>query len=313
MINRILLLLLVFPLAIIPAFGFCGTEYDHQKDIVYGYKDGMALVMDVYSPKGGNNKAGVIVIMAGGMTSKPAWSHNVGNRTDVQTLLAEGYVVFAAAHSSQPKYTTDESRWDIPRAVRFIRHNAIRLGIDPDRIGIMGYSSGGHDCLMVATSPPPENPDSDDPVEQESSKVQVAVAYYPSTDLLNFGQNNVSILDHFNSLGYSQNAAFDFHRWDDKSKRFERIIDPESQIEYYRRNSPITFVSEDDPPILLIHGDKDKLVPIQQSELITDKLDAMNVPNKLLVMEGEGHGWKDPQKDELKEVVEWFRKYLNPE
>lgn len=293
-----------------PTIGNCITEYDHLKDIVYGYKDGMALVMDVYSPKGELNKAGVIVIMAGGMTSSPTWSHNVGNRADVQNLLKAGYIVFATAHSSQPKYTADEIRSDIPRAVRFIRYNAKEFGIDPNRIGVMGYSSGGHVSLMTAFSPPPANLESEDPVDRESSKVQAVVAYYPSIDLINFGGDNKTILEYFKSVGYNLDAAFDFHEWDNKLNRFERIVDSETQIEFYRRNSPLTFASQDDPPVLLIHGNKDQLVPIQQSEILAARLKEIGVQHKLIVMEGQGHGWKNPLENELKQVLDWLGQYL---
>lgn len=301
---------LVLSILFIPSLSFCNVEFNHQKDVVYGYKDGMALVMDIYSPREGSNKAGIILVVAGGMTSSPLWSHDVGSRAEVQNLLEAGYVVFAAAHSSQPKYTADESSTDIPRAVRFIRHNSKRFGIDPDRIGILGASSGGHVSLMTATAPPPENLESDDPVDNESSIVNAVVAYYPSSDLLNFGKENTTILEHFHSVGYNLDAAFDFHRWDNESLRFERIENPETIREYYNKNSPINYVSDDDPPTLIIHGSEDKLVPIQQSEIIIDKLKESGVPCKLLIMEGKGHGWNTPLENEYSEVIDWFNLYL---
>jgi acetyl esterase/lipase len=297
-------------IALIPAIGNCITEYNHQKDIVYGYKDGMALVMDVFSPKGELNKASIIIIMAGGLSSSPTWSHVVGDRADVQNLLGDGYIVFAAAHSSQPKYTADESKADIPRAVRFIRHNAKEFGIDPNKIGILGYSSGGHVSLMTSFAPPQEDINSEDPIERESSKIQAVVAYYPSTDLVNFGTENKTILEHFKSIGYNLDAAFDFHQWDSTLNRFERVTDPRLLIEFYRRNSPLTFASQDDPPVLLFHGNKDELVPIQQSEILSARLKEIGIQHKLLVMEGQGHGWKNPLENELEQVLDWFGKYL---
>lgn len=285
---------------------FDSDKFDYQRDVVYGYRDGMALVMDVFSPKAGSNKAGIILVMAGGMRSSPLWSHGAGNRADVQNLLNAGYTVFATAHSSQPKYTADEIRTDIPRAVRFIRYNSEKFGINPSQIGILGYSSGGHVSLMAATAPFPEAPESDDPIEQESSKVQAAVVYYPSTDLLNFGKMNTTILEHFHSVGYNLDAAFDFHRWHNESNRFERVDDPDAIIEYYKRNSPINFVSNDDPPILIIHGSDDRLVPIQQSKIMIEKLKDHGVSSKLLVMPGKGHGWDSPLEHEYEEVVAWF-------
>jgi len=301
---------LALSILFISSLSLCNVEFNHQKDVVYGYKDGMALVMDIYSPREGSNKAGIILIMSAGMNSSPLWSHDVGTHADVQNLLEAGYVVFATAHSSQPKYTADESSTDIPRAVRFIRYNSKKFDIDPDRIGILGYSSGGHISLMTATAPPPRKPESADPIDKESSIVQAVVAYFPSSDLLNFGQTNTTILEHFNSVGYNLNAAFDFHKWDDKSNRLERIENPETIQEYYKRNSAISFVSKDDPPILIFHGSEDKLVPIQQSEIIIDKLKEYGVPCKLLKIEGKGHGWETPLENEFSEVIKWFNQFL---
>jgi acetyl esterase/lipase len=309
-IITLLKLTLVFSFAIIPINGFCQVDYDHQQDIVYGYKDGLAMVMDVYTPEEGTNKAGIIIVMAGGMTSSPVWSHYAGDRSDVKKFLESGYTVFATAHSSQPKYNVDEIRGDVQRAIRFIRYNAERFGIIPSKLGIIGYSSGAQITLMAATSDPQKFDESGDPIDLESSKVNAVVAYYPGTDMLNFGKANTTILDHFHSLNYNLDAAFDFHQWNNESNRFERINDSDSKIKYYSKNSPVNHVTEDDPPILLIHGDQDKLVPIQQSELMANQLKVVGVNHKFLVMKGQGHGWKTPLKNEMEDVLGWFNKYL---
>jgi acetyl esterase/lipase len=274
----------------ISSLSYSQVEFIHNQDVVYGYKDGMALVMDVYSPKEGTNKAGIIMVISGGMYSSPIMSNDSGSRSEVQNLLQAGYVVFAAAYSSQPKYSADENRTDIQRAVRFIRYNSKQFGIDQNRIGIFGYSSGGHISLMTALPPSSGNPKSNDPIDKESSTLQAVVSYYPSTDLLNFGQDNTTLVEHFRSVGYNINAAFDFHKWDNETGRFERIENPDTLREYFKRNSPVNYVADDNPPVLIIHGSADNLVPIQQSELIIDKFKKHGVPCKLLVMPGKEHG-----------------------
>ncbi|MCX2718123.1 alpha/beta hydrolase family protein [Lentiprolixibacter aurantiacus] len=283
----------------------------HQQDVIYGYRDGMALVMDIYYPGDNTSKSGIIVLMCGGMNSSPLWSHQAGERPDIQHLLEEGFVVFATALSSQPKYTTDESSSDIPRAVRFIRYNAVRLGVHPDRIGVMGYSSGAHVALMAGLASPPPNPEAKDPVDRISSKVQAVVAYSPSTDLLNFGKTNTSIIDHFSSFGYYLVAPFDYHEWNPESYRFERVEEPQKLREYFEKNSPVSFVSADDPPVLLIHGEQDKLVPIQQSEILVKLLKEAEVTHELHEIKGRGHGLAPQSKEESLKALEWFKKYLN--
>jgi acetyl esterase/lipase len=294
----------------IHSLSFCQNEFIHQQDIIYGYKDGMALVMDVYSPKEKTNNACIIMVSSAGMNSSPIMSHMAGESPDVQNLLKAGYVIFAVAHSSQPKYVANENSTDIQRAVRFIRYNANRFGIDQNRIGIIGYSSGGHMSLMTALPPAQVDPKSTDPVDKESSSVQAVVVYFTSTDLLNFGKSNTTLTEHFRSIGYNMDAAFDFHKWDDQTKRYERITNPDSLKECFRKNSPINYVSSNNPPILIFHGSADNLVPIQQSKIFIEKLEKYGIPCKLIVMPGQGHSWPEPLENELPEVTGWFNKYL---
>jgi acetyl esterase/lipase len=284
-------------------------DFEHQQDVVYGYKDGMGLLMDVFIPKD-HNGAGIIRIMAGGLTSSPTWSHQAASDASVQNLLKAGYIVFAVAHSSQPKYTIDDILPDVPRAVRFIRYHSERFGITPDRIGITGLSSAGHIALMTATYPPVASSEAQDPIDRESSQVQVVVAYFPGADILNFGTDHTTILEHFHSQGFKADAAFDFHQWNDNTNRYERVIEIEKVRAFYRKNSSTTHVSASTPPILLFHGDKDKLVPIQQSKLLIASLVKMGVPHKLIVAEGEGHGWESPLENEFAETLAWFGQYL---
>jgi acetyl esterase/lipase len=307
---RMLWIAIACSLAFLHPTGARAFQADHQTDVVYGYKDGMALVMDVFTPEVGQNAGGIILVVAGGMRSSPMASHRAGDGPDVQNLLNGGYTVFAVAHSSTPRYTMDDIRGDLPRAVRFIRHHADRFGVDPQRLGIMGYSSGGHVSLFTAAAPPSADPESTDPVDRESSRVQAVVAYYPSVDLLNFGKPNTTILEHFLSLGRAGSSApFDFHRWDPETTRFERVDDPEAIDEIFRQNSPLTHTSSDHPPTLLFHGDQDELVPIQQSELLAQRFRDLGVPHKLIVARGEGHGWRPVDAYEA-EVRQWFDQYL---
>jgi acetyl esterase/lipase len=293
------------------------VKWNQQHDVVYGYKHGMALVMDVFTPSENRNGAGVVRIMCGGMVSSPSWSHRVtDDRPEVRSLLDAGYVVFAVAHSCQPKYTIDEIFPDITRAVRFIRHNAVRFDIDPQRIGIMGASCGGHLSLLVATGAPAALAEGTDPVDQESSRVQAAVAYYPGTDNLNFGRENVTIAEHFRLHGEESGAAtFDFHRWDEDAKRFERITDPDVIRELFRQTSPIYHVDAATAPVLLLHGDEDTLVPLQQSEVFVARLREAGVLHRLFLVPGVGHGysngWEKPMPGEIAAILDWFNQHLS--
>jgi acetyl esterase/lipase len=286
------------------------AQFDHQQDIVYGYKDGMALVLDAYIPDGNKNGASVICVMSGGMRSGPYMSHYAFYDPVIEGLIESGFVVFAVAHGSQPRYTIEEIRKDISRSVRFIRHNADNYEIDSQKIGIMGRSSGAQLALMASLGPLSPDPVSWDTIEHESSLLQAVVAYYPGTDLNNFGKENITILEHFQSIGLLIDAAFDFHQWDTLTNRFERIEDPELIRQIYAENSPLTHVSEDDPPVLLYHGDADNAVPIQQSELLVTQLKKVGVKHKLIIAKDKGHGWEDPLEDELLNIISWYNIHL---
>ena len=277
--------------------------YDRKEDVVYGRKYGSALTMDVFTPRANANGAAVIWAVSGGWYS----GHEGINTGFLDELLRRGYTVFAVVHGSQPKYTIPEILEDMHRAVRFIRHHANDYHIDPDRIGISGGSAGGHLSLMQGTAGSAGNSSAKDPIDRESSRVQAVGCFFPPTDFLNYGKPGeialgCGILKDFK-------APFDFHEYDPARKAFVPITDVGKIIEIGRQISPITHVSPDDPPTLIIHGDRDFLVPIQQAEIIVNKLKAAGVEAKLVVKKGEAHGWKDWHKD-MTIIADWFDGHL---
>jgi acetyl esterase/lipase len=227
----------------------------------------------------------------------------------LEELLRRGYTVFAVVHGSQPKYTIPEILPDMHRAVRFIRHHAKDYRIDPDRIGISGGSAGGHLSMMQATAGTVGDSSAKDPVDRESSRVQAVGCFFPPTDFLNYGKPAEIALGCGTLKDFK--APFDFHEFDPARKAFMPITDVGKILEIGRQISPITHVSADDPPALIIHGDRDFLVPIQQAEVIIDKLKSAGVEAKLVVKKGEGHGWKDWHKD-MAIIADWFDAHLKP-
>src|SRR5205823_6668561 len=138
--------LLVLGLVLASSAPFCRADdpsSTRKEDVVYGRKNGMALTMDVFTPKDPNGAA-VVVAVSGGWYS----DHAMINPASYAELLRRGYTVFAVCHGSQPRFTIPEAVADMNRAVRFIRTHAEDYKIDPDRIGITGGSAGGHLSLM---------------------------------------------------------------------------------------------------------------------------------------------------------------------
>jgi acetyl esterase/lipase len=279
------------------------------RDVIYGRKYGMALTLDVFTPKENPNGAAVVWVVSGGWVSAHA-SAEPGPFSPINELVKRGYTVFAVVHGSQPKFTIPEILQDMHRAVRYIRSHAADYKIDPERIGITGGSAGGHLSLMQGTAPDKGNPSAQDPVERVSSRVQAVACFFPPTDFLNYGKPGENALGR--GILKDFKAPFAFQEQDSKGGRFGAFVpitDETKVLEIGRQISPITHVTKDDAPTLIIHGDKDVLVPIQQAEIIVTKLKEVGVPAELVVKKGAGHGWADIGKD-MPTIAEWFDQHL---
>ena len=273
-----------------------------MRDVIYGRKFGLAMTMDVFTPKNANGY-GVIAVTSGGWFSRA----DMIQPAMYVGLLNRGYTVFAVVHGSQPKFTVLEILDDMHRAVRFIRYNAKKYGINPDHLGITGISAGGHLSLMQGTTGDKGNPKAKDPVDRVSSQVQAVACFVPPTDFLNFGKKGNELIDR--QLQPPFTAAVDYHEFDVKAARFVPITDKKKLREIARRISPITHVQASSAPTLILHGEKDPLVPLQQSESIIAKYKEAGVPAKLIVRKDAGHTWVTMFLD-MELVADWFDTHL---
>ncbi len=281
-----------------------GPTFDRKEDVIYGRKYGTALTMDVFTPKAGANGAAIVLVVSGGFFS----SHEAINPAFARPLVARGYTVFAVVHGSQPRYTVPEIVQDMNRAVRFIRHHAKEYGVDPGRIGVTGASAGGHLSLMLGAAGTGGDQGARDPVDRESSRVQAVACFFPATDLLNYGAPGRALI-RADQHGKVFRPAFDYHEADKDSNLSVAIADESRLREITREISPITHVTPDDPPTLILHGDKDALVPLQQSQAMVERLKAAGVEAKLVVKPGAGHGWATMVGD-VDLLADWFDGHL---
>jgi len=277
------------------------TKYKIEEDIVFGNKDGLALTLDVLTPEEKAKGIGIVLISSGGWKSSKSNipGHDENRRVKehwVQGLLQGGYTVFIVRHGSAPRYFVPEMVEDVRRSVRFIRMNAKRFGIDPDHIAITSGSSGGHLSLMVGTTGDDGKADAEDPVDRVSSRTQAVVAWFPPTDLINWGKP-----DGYHSINKMRPGML--------PGLFGTVTDMEAQL---KSISPIYFVSKDDPPLLLIHGDKDLTVPVQQSKIMKDKYDENGLPVELIIHEGGGHTYWPGIMEEYPNVWKFLDGHLAP-
>jgi len=247
--------------------------------VVYGYKDdGLALMLDVYRSARPNG-AGVIAIVSGQWQSSVELAQVFAQASP--PLNEKGFTVFVVRHGSRPRYPLSSVVADMRRSVRFIRQHAREYGVDPNRIGVFGNSSGGHLALLLGTTGDSGNPSASDPVLRESSRVAAVVANYPPTDLA---------------------------RWATQQPVFKFTKAEAAQF------SPMRFVSPGSAPSLIVHGDADTAVPIEQGETMYAALTKAGVPASFIRMEGAGHGFEGAAPADLERaysaLMQWFEQHL---
>jgi acetyl esterase/lipase len=273
------------------------------QDVIYGRKDGVALTMDVFKPAEPNGAA-IIEIVSGGYFS----SHAAISEPIIDTFLKRGYTVFCVVHGSQPRYQVPEIFQDIQRASRFIHHHAKEYGIDPKRIGVTGASAGGNLSLLLATAGTTGDPKAADPVDGETSRVQAVACFFPPTDFLNYGGPGIERI-RGTDFDPRFRPSFDHREKDPQTSLFERVTDTNKLKEISRGISPIYAVTKESPPTLIMHGDQDTLVPLQQAQTMVDKLKAAGVPAELIVKKGGSHGWPGIIAD-VDKFADWFDRHL---
>lgn len=291
-------LLLALPLAIRGQSppGEDGTTFEATADVVYGHKAGMALTFDVLQPRQSPNGAGILYMVSGGWFSR--WSPPAQTAERFDELLSRGFTVFAVRHGSSPRFNVPEAHADVDRALRYIRLHADEWGVDPERLGVFGGSAGGHLSLMLGLAPDHRGPaagggardpealvtaaEGDDRIAGGDDHVAAVVAYYPPVDLRPLVGPN----ERFPALDFRESMAGAI--------------------------SPIRFVSPDDPPTLLIHGDADELVPISNSEILYEALQEDGVTSDFITIPGGDHGFRNPEHRARAEaaMVDWFVQHL---
>lgn len=279
--------------------GLAESQARIEKNVVVGTYSGLALLMDVHRPTRPNGY-GVVYIAGSG------WARPLGYDAEllserqlsgyVTRLVEAGYTVFTLNHRAIPRFQFPGPLEDVQRAVRFIRHRARDYQVDPERIGAVGGSSGGHLVLLLGALDGRGDPTASDPVDRESAKVQTVVARAAPADLGRIKTHESSqllpvLLGAF-SLGDAQST---------ESAR-------------YRQASPINFVTSDDPPVLFLHGDADDTIPFEQAELMSAALKSAGVPTTVIRVPGGGHGPDFPgatsPPNYLGAMVDWFARYL---
>jgi len=264
-------------------------------DVQYCTGGGQPLLMDVFLPKHRNRTPtpAVLWIHGGG------WERGDKNGSSGAEMLAkEGFVTASLFYRLSGDWPFPADIEDCKCAIRYLRANAAKYGIDPDRIGVAGASAGGQLAELVATAPSSAGLEGTGGWQNVSSKVVAAAAYYGASDF---------------TVGAMQ---FQHHTGKVVSKLFRGT--EKEKPELYRQASPIVYVSKESPPLLLAHGEEDELVPFDQSVKMVGAYRKLGVPVEFIPVKNAGHDFAQagtspvsPSVEEIhRKTIAFFQLYL---
>lgn len=239
-----------------------------ETDIVYATVGGVDLMLDVYYPNTWDAPAPLAVYVHGGGWTGGDKSSGAG-MVDKDELLARGYVVAAVNYRLAPQHRWPAQIEDVKAAIRYLRANAARFGADPARIGAWGGSAGGHLVAMLGTADAAAGYDGSGDNLEQSSRVAAVVDLFGPADWTAADWGLARSLTAWQVFGATSPA------------------DP-----VLVAASPVTWVTPDDPPFLILHGDRDETVPLSQSVTLDARLRAAGVPSTLVVVRNAGHGFR---------------------
>jgi acetyl esterase/lipase len=258
------------------------------QEIVYTKAGATELKLDLLAPTSGEGPFPAIFVIHGG-----AW--RAGSKSDVRPIMPEfvrhGYVAVSPQYRFCPKDTFPAQVHDVKAAVRWIKANAKKYRIDPDRIGAIGFSAGGHLALMLGVTAPVDGLEGDTGKDSAGidSRVKAVVNYFGPTDL----------------------AAKDIPEISKPLVKDFLGGTAEEKPEEARKASPLTYVSKDDAPVLTFQGTKDPLVPFTQAVKLADAMSAASVPGRVELLVGASHGWGGAEMERTKsETFSFFECYL---
>jgi acetyl esterase/lipase len=269
-----------------------------DRDVVYAVRGGHELTLDIAYPEQKHEPVPAIVHIHGG-----AWRAGNKNSRHALKYARRGWVGVSISYRLSGVARFPAGVHDCKCAIRWIRAHAAEYGIDPNRIGVHGTSAGGHLVALLGTSHGDNYLEGAGEYAEFSSSVQAVVDHFGPTDFLRM--NDVP-------------GAMDHDAADSPESLW--IGGPiEEHQEQVRRANPITYVDASDPPVLIIHGENDRLVIYGQSQLLYDSLSAAGVTCQLVKVRNADHGYRpnpadaviEPSREEIDQLeMTWLETHL---
>ncbi len=260
---------------------FCAVspagEINYQEGVVYATRGDLKLMLDIASPRSGEMRPALLFIHGG------AWmgGNRKAHRWLIKKAAQRGFVAATIDYRLTPVAPWPAQIEDVKDAFLYLVRNARKLGIDPERIGAIGDSAGGHLALMLGLTPP---------LVKDGPRVRCVVNFYGPTDLRPLAEK----------------------------KEAQKILETlaggplKEKQQVLKDASPVVYVDRTDPAVLTFHGTADPIVPFSQAELLHAALQKAGVPNRLAAVEGGIHGFPGKMPQILEQVWAFFKAYLMP-
>jgi acetyl esterase/lipase len=256
-----------------------------ERDLAYVANGHERQKLDIYLPERASGSYPLVVWVHGG-----GWRGGSKDQCPAASLATRGYVVASVGYRLSQHATFPAQIEDCKAAIRWLRAHAQKYHIDPERVGVWGASAGGHLVALLGTSGGVKELEGSLGHPDQSSRVQAVVDWFGPADLLKM---TAMRKDPKSAVGLLLGGSV------------------EENPDKARKASPVTYVTPDDPPFLIMHGDADKLVPLEQSEVLADALKKAGVEVTFIVHKGAGHGGPAFNAPESrKQIEEFFDKHL---
>jgi len=259
------------------------TGGERQLEVVYKSISGNDLKLDLYYPTARRSeKCPVVVFTHGG-----GWA--AGNRYKAARgsfgvvfgrLVKEGFAVAPVSYRLAKKDSNVAMREcviDCKDAIRYLAKNSDSLGIDPMHICVMGDSAGGHIAQMLLLTSPEQLP-GDPALTDVAYRMAAGVSWYGPSDF-----ENIELFNHDDRADFKDRFA---------ARILGSTFGPRDKLARYREVSPVNYLSQDSPPLLMIQGDKDTTIPVKHAYYMKEKAEAVRAPVEIMIIRHAGHNWR---------------------
>jgi len=257
-------------------------------DLLFASPDGIDLLMDLHLPEGVENPPLVMTIHGG------AWQNGNRKRFDLAWIAEHGYAVANIEYRMSREAIFPAQIHDCKGALRWLRAHQKDYGYNADKVVVAGLSAGGYLATLLGTT--------------------AGVAEFEGTTAGHVDQSSAvqGIIDYFGPVDFVERSKTQPRITDDPKGIVYQLLGGavKENLEHAKFASPVNHVGKGDPPLLILHGDKDPQVLPAQSERLLQIYQANGLEAQLHMEPGKGHGWKNPTPKEEELVLAFLQKHL---